>query len=190
MVLPRNNPFRSECIDRLPIRLQGIDWEALVARWRESGWRGSIVGPEGHGKSTLLRSLRDWWEGQGGASTWLQMAFQQRRLTIDQARAIAQAAPASMLFVDSLEQLDWLGWRQLRRLAMPFQGIIATSHRPGRLPTLVKCATSAELLQQLVAELLGTHVESSQSELATLFTKHRGNIRDCLRDLFDQYAAR
>lgn len=188
MVLPRDNPFRSECMERLPFRLPGLSWNDLIDRWRQLNGRGLLVGPEGHGKSTLLRAMSEWWVGEGHRSLWLRLTFRQRRLTPMQVQSLQQLPDEAAVWVDSMEQLDWWGWRQLRRLTCRLRGLVATSHRPGRLPTLLRCTTSVELLEQLVAELHPPHNRASPLSLAPLFASHRGNIRECLRALYDQCA--
>lgn len=60
MTRPRDNPFRSEAVDRLDYRFpdgQG-DWAEAIGRWREAKWIGRVVGPCGCGKTTFLISLR------------------------------------------------------------------------------------------------------------------------------------
>ena len=64
-------------------------------------------------------------------------------------------------------------------------GLVITSHRPGLLPTLFECETSPELLAGIVGELAGSEVEAGE-----LWARHRGNVRDALRELYDQWAGR
>jgi hypothetical protein len=67
-------------------------------------------------------------------------------------------------------------------------GVIITRHRAGRLPTLFRCATSPDLLAEIVAELLQNQQEIERPLIAKLFKRHRGNIRKALRDLYDRFA--
>lgn len=58
----------------------------------------------------------------------------------------------------------------------------------GLLPTLYEHRTSTELLTDLVAELIGTEARPCHHELARLFEAHGGNVRECLRELYDRWA--
>ncbi len=62
-------------------------------------------------------------------------------------------------------------------------GLVITSHRPGLLPTLYECETSPELLAGIVEELAGEELDSEE-----VLARHRGNIRDALRELYDRWA--
>jgi hypothetical protein len=64
-------------------------------------------------------------------------------------------------------------------------GLVITSHRPGLLPTLFECTTSPELLAEIVGELSGADLEAGE-----LYERHRGNVRDALRELYDRWAGR
>jgi hypothetical protein len=62
--------------------------------------------------------------------------------------------------------------------------VIATSHRPGRLPLLRRHRTSPALLAELVAEL-----DPAGHDAEALWRDHGGNLRECLRALYDRRAA-
>jgi ABC-type hemin transport system ATPase subunit len=52
-----DNPFRVQRLGALAYRLAGTTWEELLKRAERLGFRAAIVGPEGHGKSTLLAEI-------------------------------------------------------------------------------------------------------------------------------------
>jgi hypothetical protein len=54
----------------------------------------------------------------------------------------------------------------------------------------VRCSTSPELLESIVEEILQPCEPRPGVSLRELFEKHRGNIRDALRALYDLYASR
>jgi hypothetical protein len=68
--------------------------------------------------------------------------------------------------------------------------LVATLHRPRLLPTLIECRTDLGLLRELVAELAPADAPLLEPRLDELFERHRGNIRLCLRELYDVYAGR
>lgn len=174
MITAERNPFRTACLHALAPQLDE-PLAAVLARFCSTGQRGVLVGPHGSGKTTLLEALAT----HLGNVTWL-------RLRHDRAhnRTALTALPRSLsgvLIVDGLEQLGPIEWWHIRRRA---GAILATSHRPGRLPTLRTHATSVHLLCSLVAQLN----ESPPTDAAELLARHQGNIRNCLRELYDRKA--
>lgn len=179
-VKARNNPFRSECVDALAYRAPGFAWAELDRRLAAGGGRGAIVGPQGHGKSTLLREWMARFQAAGEGVIFVRLAEKQRRLNDAQRDALSAAG---RVFADSAEQLDWRGWRELRKLTARAPGLIVTTHRPGRLRTIFTCRTSPQLLDELVRELSG-----DDSDCASCWFRHRGNVRLALREFYDRFA--
>lgn len=175
-----DNPFRSACIDGLLYRAPDFSWSVVEDRLAAHGGRGAIVGPEGHGKTTLLLGLLGRRKDAGGRAVFLKMEAGQRRLSDSQRE---QAAACDWIFLDSSEQLGWTGWRELIRLTKPAHGLVVTSHRPCRLPTVFTCHTSPALLAELLREL-----RAETPDAAEMWARHRGNIREALRELYDRFA--
>jgi len=175
------NPFRSERIDALPYRAEGFHWKALESRLAASAGRGAIIGPEGHGKTTLMREWLERYRAQDQEAVLIKLEFRQRRLTPSQ-RNLMRESPR--VFLDSAEQLSWWGWHEARHLTRQTNVFVITSHRAGLLPTLIHCRTSPELLNELIQELNGKN-----QDCQTLWHQHRGNIRHALRSLYDVAAA-
>lgn len=188
---PRTNPFRTSRLDALRFRLDAAGWTELMQRLELLGRRGALVGPEGSGKSTLLRELSQRLEADDFHIRRLQLhrdapppkAAVWRRLT-------GALGPRDVLVVDGGDEVPLLRWWWLRRVSRRGGGLLTTLHRPGRLPTLRRHRTSPELLAELVAELSESMAsQPSEIELADLFTRHRGNLRDCLLELYDHWGA-
>ena len=59
---------------------------------------------------------------------------------------------------------------------------------PGLLPTLFECTTTPSLLKELVGGLRPHGHVVSDGLLDELYHRHHGNLRDCLRELYDLYA--
>ena len=53
------------------------------------------------------------------------------------------------------------------------------------MPILYECVTSGSLLAEIAAELLGTTPAAARPQADHLFQKHRGNLREALRDWYD-----
>jgi hypothetical protein len=175
----RDNPFRSERLDRLAFRYPpGLDRPSLLRRLAELGHRAAIVGPEGSGKTTLSRDLE---QALGGDyRIWRVTRHRgERRL----ARALPRLGSADYVILDGADQLGWAEFQRLRRRARRAGGLLVLSHRPGLLPTLIVTTTSQALLDTLAAELApGDIGEPSALE------QHRGNIREALRARYDRCA--
>jgi len=107
----------------------------------------------------------------------------------DGAPPLAAAAwgPGDVVLLDGADALRWLDWLRFRRLARRAGGLIITTHRPGRLPTLVECATSPALLAEIVGALLGPEAKRWRNRLEGLWSRHGGNLREALRELYDHY---
>jgi len=187
----RNNPFR---VDRVhAVRYQPLDatWSHLLSRLAELDFRAAICGPEGSAKTTLLEDLDQRLRAGGHPTRWLQLRRESRSAARRLCGEFLDAARfGEILLVDGAEQLGPFAWPQLRSRSRFHAGLVITTHAPGRLPTLCECRTTAALLESLVAQLVPTDVDQLRLELPALFVRHAGNIRLCLRELYDRYANR
>jgi len=163
----------------------------LLARLAAFGHRAALVGPHGHGKTTLLEDLAARLEGRGFRLRAVTLHEGDRRLTTDQERNfLADLTPRDCLLLDGAEQLSPRSWRRLEQGSRAAGGLVVTSHRAGLLPTLLECRTTPELLAGLIQELLGPDANGSRPTAEDLYARHRGNLRDALRELYDLWAER
>ncbi|MEM7350538.1 MAG: hypothetical protein AAF657_07015 [Acidobacteriota bacterium] len=185
----RANPFRVSRVLKLRYRLEDTGWQELLERLQSLGHRGALVGPEGSGKTTLLEDLEHRLEARGWRIVRLRLNAERRHLTRPEWAALHRVDSGDLVTVDGVEQLPWWRWWRLERLCRGAGGLVVTTHRPGRLPCLHEHRTSPELLVDLVTSLVGRHeAEGLQPELERLFEAHHGNLRDCLRSLYDHWA--
>jgi hypothetical protein len=188
-VKARDNPFRVERVRAFRYRPLESSWDELLRRVERANYRGALVGPEGSGKTTLLEDIAERLAALGQSSRWLQIRRETRRNGARLVKEVLRSASAEdVLLVDGVEQLGPLTWRRLRRGSLSHAGLIITTHAPGRLPTLVECRTNVELLKEIVLELAPGEYERLRPELPALFARHWGNVRLCLRELYDWYA--
>lgn len=190
MLRARDNPFAVERVLQLRYRFRDDGWPSLLSRLRSLRCRAAIVGPHGSGKTTLLEELGERLTAQSVRVHRLFLNEQSRAYPTDFVRRIRDVlTPSDIILFDGCEQLGPLAWQRFRWQTRRAGGLIITTHAPGRLPTLWTCETSRALLTDLVSQLLGETATVAEEDLRRLFDKHRGNLRDVLRELYDRAAA-
>jgi hypothetical protein len=185
---PGDNPFASHAIERLAFRLHGLTRQDLLERLGALGWRAAIVGPQGSGKTTLLEELA---RHLGEAAVLVRLPGSCRSpLAVARAALPRPLARHHVVLTDSAEQLGPVAWRRWLVATRRARGLVITAHLPGRLPTLIETTTSPELLADLVEELAPAEMHRLEPLLPALLEMHGGDIRACLRALYDRCADR
>lgn len=185
----RDNPFATHRVLTVRYRLQGISWPELLDRFAGLGFRAAVVGPEGSGKTTLLEDLGERLAREGFRLRLLTLGRGQGRLSpAEEESLLGDLDVRDLLLADGADQLGRLSWSRLRQRSHAAGGLLVTAHRSGLLPTLHRCITTPELLDGVVRELLAG--EEPGVDLRALFSRHRGNLRTALRELYDLYAGR
>jgi len=185
----RDNPFTVERVHSVRYRPLHISLEELISSLEAMDYRAALVGPDGSGKTTLLEDLHHALREQG-RQTRLVFVNDTCPLTGPRRRQLlSDVTPDEIVFFDGADVMPRATWLMVkRRLLQEAAGLVITSHRPGLLPTLLECSTTPHLLRQIVDTLQPEHQPVSTELLDDLFDRHRGNIRDCLRDLYDAFA--
>jgi hypothetical protein len=186
MTLARDNPFATDRVLRVRYRPQGWTWEQLLGRLSALDYRAAIVGPEGRGKTTLLEDLGGRLRAAGRGVRLLGLSRERRAFP----RAFlhdffGDVSGRDVVLLDGAEQMSRLAWGDFARRSKRAGGLVITSHRPGLVPTLVECETSVDLLRGIVRDL---HAGGADASLDARFHRHRGNVRDVLRELYDVHA--
>ena len=112
---PRENPFRSQCVEALDYRLDDDGWDGLFDRLRGLDYRGAIVGPHGAGKTTLLEALAAKLSDEGLSP----ILVTPRSTHTDFSAAwmesvIGRPDQGDVVLFDSAERLNLIAWRRER----------------------------------------------------------------------------
>jgi len=187
-VRARDNPFRTDRVLTVRYRLPG-SWDELLSRFEAAAWRGAIVGPQGSGKTTLLEDLAPRIRQAGFAVRDLRLDTETPRFVPGFLDGFtASLGTRDVILFDGAEQLGREEWGRFERRTRAAGGLVITCHRPGLLPTLIETSTTPELLGGLVDQILGDRAVEVRPLMPALFEKHRGNLREALRELYDRYA--
>ncbi len=184
----RENPFATCHLERIPFRFpHGMSWDTLLKRLGELNWCASIVGGNGTGKTTLLEQLVPHLETRGFAPVSFRLQTESGMKEKDRlADKLREVKAPGFILLDGAEQLSTRQWLPIRGAASAAAGFIVGVHRTSRLPVALELETSAKLLKSLAESLTGGALPDGEAE--TLFQRHRGNLRECLRELYDRWA--
>ncbi len=189
-----SNPFATRFIRPGAIEYlfpAGISAATLAADLERNHWRGSLMGPHGSGKSSLLMALIPELERLGRQLVRQQLQGGQRTLTWPDLNWRAWTLN-TLVVIDGYEQLSL--WQRLLLRARIHQrraGLLVTAHQPVSLPLIYTTRPTPDLAQQIVRQLLTAGDERITPEDVSLAcAAHPGNIRETLLCLFDLYRSR
>jgi hypothetical protein len=166
---------------------EGESAVSLAGKLADGGWRGQIIGPHGSGKSTLLAALEPAIARTGREVVPRSLAGGQRRL-----EPLPPLDASVVLIIDGFEQLSWWQRRKVKAACRRAgAGLVVTAHADVGLPMLFQTQPTLDLAKQLVRRLLPEgDATLSDSDIATAYTGHPGNLRETLFALYDVYQAR
>lgn len=187
------NPFRSSAIAKVRYRMDAAERSRLITRLQQHEWLGSIVGPEGSGKTTLMEDLESTVCDAGRQVVWIHLnresTAEERRIAV---RQILQLGAAQCCFLDGGEVLGRLNWWKLSRCSKHLQGgLLATLHKPRFLPVTFATTTDAETCIALAQLLAGQMWDEEIAHVAReAFAEQNGNAREVFRTCYHYYASR
>jgi hypothetical protein len=185
----RDNPFAVERIGAIRYRPLNTTFDQLLARLHELNYRAAITGPGGSGKTTLLEDLQQVL-GRKGFKTRLVFVNDTSLFESSACRQLlSDLTRDQIVLLDGADLIRRSDWSLLKRHTITHAyGLVITSHRRGLLPTLIECATTPALLREIIAELQPQDHTVPAEFLDSLYERHQGNLRACLRELYDHYA--
>lgn len=183
MITAKNNPFATDRILQIRYMPQTCTWDELLARLESMHYRAAIVGADGTGKTTLIEDIARRLTEQG-------LSCRSIFVTMDipappgQINEILEGEAFNVLLIDGADHLKRFVWHRIKsKINRRNMGLVITSHKPHMLPTLIECSTTPQLLKEIVAEL-SPHTANTEP-IENLYRRHRGNIRNALRELYD-----
>ena len=186
MLRARDNPFTTDRVLRVRYRFDSDDWARLYERLVHQRGRGALVGPKGSGKTTLLEDLAIRLRHEGKDVTLIRLSAEAPALPGMYNKTFFSCLTRSdAVLLDGAEQLSATRWLRFRWCTRRAGIVVVTIHRAGRLQTLHRCTTSPALLCDLVSSL-GQKLDTAKAE--ALHQRHRGNLREAMRELYDQCA--
>jgi energy-coupling factor transporter ATP-binding protein EcfA2 len=185
----RDNPFAVERIGTIRYRPLHTTLDRLGARLHELNYRAAITGPEGSGKTTLIEDLQRVFQDKGIKTN---LVFVNNASLFDSPacrQLLSELTRDQIVLLDGADLIRRSDWSLLKRHTITrAYGLVVTSHKRGLLPTLIECSTNPALLKDIVAELLPQNYTIPTEFLDSLHERHKGNLRTCLRELYDLYA--
>lgn len=187
------NPFatrftRPGVLPALGPQGEPIDAAGLLSRI-SPGRVVTLVGPHGHGKSTLLSCLTAAARHAGSETTAVRI-----RSPSDSWRPVAAvlATPRGGLVTCDGWERSLPGTGVVVRAVAAARGlrVVVTTHQPRGLPVLAYCDTSAALLDELVARLPDHGGLIDATDIDDAYHRHAGNVREALYDLYDRFERR
>ena len=184
-----SNPFSTRFIRPGAIPFFFVDFESatsIVEKLREQHWWGQIVGPHGSGKSTLLETVKPELEAAGRQIVAIKLRQGEHRLPPLAKRTLTTT---TQLLIDGYEQLSWWSrWRVRLLCRWCGAGLLVTAHMDVGLPTIFRTQPSQDLVEAVVAQLVGDDKSLiSPEDIAGAYKTASGNVRETLFRLYDVY---
>lgn len=194
-----SNPFRSSNIRPGANAFVFADETTVDELFRQlcRNRQGEIVGPHGSGKSTLMIYVVRYAESEGwhvahhildARNRW------QRGNALEMLEEVDRALPEiDLVAVDGFEQLSrWQRSAIVRKCRAHRKYLLITSHHDMGLADIYRTRVNLDIAYRVVAEICGREQipsTPSSAHLSELLSCYRGNLRETLFALYDEYQA-
>ncbi len=187
MIRAKDNPFATRKIEELGYIPDDLPLEELFGRFESLGRHALILGPHGSGKTTLLDAMEKDARSRGEETAQVFISLDCSPVWEKIREQIFDLSAGGTVFLDGFDHLSFFRKNRICRWVKNRQiGLLATSHKEGFFPILHKRAPSHQILLDIAARLTGGHGIFSEARLLEIFNAHGGNIRECLRQLYDE----
>jgi hypothetical protein len=166
-----------------------LDVPALFGRALALGPLVTLEGPHGSGKSTLLVALVSHAAMRGRPTAHLRATAPSDAWRV--VTSLGRVPCGALVGLDGGERLPTGAFVVIRALAR-IRGlvVVATTHRPVGLPLLARCRTTPALLAAIVHRLPSHGGRIDNTDLDAALTRHAGDVREALFDLYDRFERR
>lgn len=182
------NPFTTHRVEEL-LRFRpewsGTSWEELESRWIELGRKGSIIGPHGVGKSTLLDAWRARLRVKGEAVESFFLCSDEREICSDGWGKL-ERCEGKMVFLDGEEQLSFLKRKKFYKLVEKAKGVIVTRHSTGKYGTVINLKPDFGILSKALMLVAKEYYPILEPKLIQWWDLENGNIRHVILRCYDE----
>ena len=186
-----SNPFASRCMESIPYQFTDISLHTVMEQLASQNFRGSITGPKGSGKTTLLETIGRQLGQTGFSCDYLYFKKDSKLRCRQQLKPVTgEDISKTAYLIDGTEQLSRFEWSRLYSKIKLSGAVVLTAHVKSPLPPLIHTQTSPSLLYDLVLKLNGKTDMISEQAVFDLYHRHKGDIRQALRELYDVWAER
>ena len=180
------NPFATGRLERLlrfDPEIIGHSWAGIESQWELCGRRACVTGHHGAGKTSFLDAF-----AERLPQRVVRVFFndEHSRLNAADRQKLDQVAGA-VVFLDGDTHLPWRDRKELARALEGAAGVLSARHRAGRLPVLLRLASSPELAVQLLRRIDADIADEWGSELPQLLRQHQGNLRELWLACYDRW---
>lgn len=181
---PSLNPFRAKAVAKQRYKISGHEFEVLLNALKSQGYRASIRGPHGTGKSTLLKDVANALALQGETVNWhylnREMSRTQKKSVL---KNILRSKPTEIHCLDGGETIGYFIWFAfLLYLHLRNRRLLATTHSKSPLKTLHKTQISPHTMLVITESLAGKYWTVDLKDLAIkTYAEHKGNCREVFR---------
>ncbi|MCA9189460.1 MAG: FtsK/SpoIIIE domain-containing protein [Pirellulaceae bacterium] len=163
----------------------------IVLQFEQQGSWGAIIGAHGSGKTTLLQTLVCQLDARDTPAFLLRIG-PGGEFMLSNHEEMQDLPRGGVLAVDGYDELNWFRrWRLSRKCRRRGWGLLVTSHRDIRIPTLIRTSVSRMQAITIVKELteewpVDWSVQAAR-QVDSLLEEHDGNMREVLFALYDRF---